>query len=130
MKQFVFIISLIIGLLSSCGTTKLIDDGGNSDQPWLNYRTMDEYIEAVSPHFFEGVAARGVSTINGSTTPLLMVDGFEVQNFDNIDLHDVISVEIITDSRVASYGLKGANGVALVTTKASQNANKQFKDRH
>ena len=130
MKKFVVIISLIIGLLSSCGTTKLIDDGGNSDQPWLNYRTMDEYIEAVSPHFFEGVAARGVSTINGSTTPLLMVDGFEVQNFDNIDLHDVISVEIITDSRVASYGLKGANGVALVTTKASQNANKQFKDRH
>ena len=108
----------------------MIDDGGNSDQPWLNYRTMDEYIEAVSPHFFEGVAARGVSTINGSTTPLLMVDGFEVQNFDNIDLHDVVSVEIITDSRVASYGLKGANGVALVTTKASQNANKQFKDRH
>ena len=130
MKKFVFIFSLIIGILSSCGTTKLIDDGGNSDQPWLNYRTMDEYIEAVSPHFFEGVAARGVSTINGSTTPLLMVDGFEVQNFDNIDLHDVVSVEIITDSRVASYGLKGANGVALVTTKASQNANKQFKDRH
>ena len=130
MKKFVFIISLIIGLLSSCGTTKWIDDGGNGDQPWLNYRTMDEYIEAVSPHFFEGVAARGVSTINGSTSPLLMVDGFEVQNFDNIDLHDVVSVEIITDSRVASYGLKGANGVALVTTKASQNANKQFKDRH
>ena len=130
MKRFVLIITLIIGIISSCGTTKLIDDGGNSDQPWLNYRTMDEYIEAVSPHFFEGVAARGVSTINGSTTPLLMVDGFEVQNFDNIDLHDVISVEIITDSRVASYGLKGANGVALVTTKASQNANKQFKDRH
>ena len=130
MKKFVFIITLIIGIISSCGTTKLIDDGGNSDQPWLNYRTMDEYIEAVSPHFFEGVAARGVSTINGSTTPLLMVDGFEVQNFDNIDLHDVVSVEIITDSRVASYGLKGANGVALVTTKASQNANKQFKDRH
>ena len=130
MKRFVLIITPIIGIISSCGTTKLIDDGGNSDQPWLNYRTMDEYIEAVSPHFFEGVAARGVSTINGSTTPLLMVDGFEVQNFDNIDLHDVISVEIITDSRVASYGLKGANGVALVTTKASQNANKQFKDRH
>ena len=130
MKRFVLIITLIIGIISSCGTTKLIDDGGNSDQPWLNYRTMDEYIEAVSPHFFEGVAARGVSTINGSTTPLLMVDGFEVQNFDNIDLHDVVSVEIITDSRVASYGLKGANGVALVTTKASQNANKQFKDRH
>ena len=130
MKRFVLIITPIIGIISSCGTTKLIDDGGNSDQPWLNYRTMDEYIEAVSPHFFEGVAARGVSTINGSTTPLLMVDGFEVQNFDNIDLHDVVSVEIITDSRVASYGLKGANGVALVTTKASQNANKQFKDRH
>ena len=130
MKRFVLIFSLIIGILSSCGTTKLIDDGGNGDQPWLNYRTLDEYIEVISPHFFEGAAARGISTVNGSTTPLLMVDGFEVQSFDSIDLHDVVSVEIITDSRVAGYGVRGANGVALVTTKNSWNANKKYKDRN
>ena len=132
MKKILILLSLTVSLLSfsSCGTTKLIDDGGNGDQPWLNYRTLDEYIEVISPHFFEGVAARGVSTINGSTTPLLMVDGFEVLNFDSIDLHDVIAVEIITDSRVASYGVRGANGVALVTTKASKNANKKYKDQN
>jgi len=127
MKRLVIYLSLIISLLSlsSCGAGRWIDDGANSDQPWLNYRTLDEYIEAISPHFFEGIAARGVSTINGSTTPLLMVDGFEVQSFDSIDLHDVASVEIITDSRVASYGVRGANGVALVTTKAAKNAKNQ-----
>ena len=132
MKRILFYLSLaVVALsLSSCGTTKWIDDGNNSDQPWLSYRTLDEYIEVICPHFFEGVAARGVSTINGSTTPLLMVDGFEVQNFDSIDLHDVVAVEIITDSRVAGYGVRGANGVALVTTKASQNANKKYKDLH
>ena len=132
MKRIIVYLSLIISILSlsSCGTTKWIDDSQNGDQPWLNYRTMDEYIEAISPHFFEGIAARGVSTINGSTAPLLMVDGFEVLNFDSIDLHDVINVEIITDSRVAGYGVRGANGVALVTTKASRNANKKYKDRN
>lgn len=132
MKRILLYLSLtVVALsLSSCGTTKWIDDGNNSDQPWLSYRTLDEYIEVICPHFFEGVAARGVSTINGSTTPLLMVDGFEVQNFDSIDLHDVVAVEIITDSRVAGYGVRGANGVALVTTKASQNANKKYKDLH
>ena len=132
MRKILILLTLAVSLLSisSCGSTKLIDDGGNSDQPWLNYRTLDEYIEAVSPHFFEGIAARGVSTINGSTTPLLMVDGFEVQSFDSIDLHDVVSVEIITDSRVAGYGVRGANGVALVTTKHSWNANKKYKDRN
>ena len=132
MKRIVLHLSLIIGLLSlcSCGTGKWIEDVGNNDQPWLNYRSMDEYIEAVCPHFFEGIAARGVSTINGSTKPLLMVDGFEVQSFDSLDLHDVISVEIITDSRVASYGVRGANGVALVTTQASHNARNKYKDRY
>ena len=54
----------------------------------------------------------------------------EVQNFDGINLHDVINVEIITDSRVAGYGVRGANGVAIVTTQASQNANKKYKDRY
>ena len=132
MKRIIFCLYLTISLLSlaSCGSGKLINDGNNGDQPWLSFRTLDEYIEAICPHFFEGVAARGVSTINGNTQPLLMVDGFEVPNFDSIDLHDVIAVEIITDSRVAGYGVRGANGVALVTTNASHNANKQFKDRH
>ena len=132
MKRSILLFSLFISLfaLSSCGSGKWINDGNDGDQPWLNYRTLDEYVEAICPHFFEGVAARGVSTINGNTAPLLMVDGFEVQNFDSIDLHDVVSVEIITDSRVAGYGVRGANGVALVTTKASQNSNKKYKDRN
>ncbi|MBR0223541.1 MAG: hypothetical protein IJL93_04615 [Bacteroidales bacterium] len=132
MKRFSFLSALIctLLLLVSCGTGKWIDDGLAGEHPWLNYRTLDEYIEVISPHFFEGVAARGVSTINGSTAPLLMVDGFEVQNFDSIDLHDVVAVEIITDSRVAGYGVRGANGVALVTTKASRNANKKDRDRN
>lgn len=127
-KTLLLVFSLL--LLNSCGGGKLINDGANSEQPWLNYRTLDEYIEVIAPHFFEGAAARGVSTVNGSTTPLLMVDGFEVQSFDSIDMHDIVSVEVITDSRVASYGVRGANGVALVTTKASMNANKKYKDRH
>ena len=82
-RTLIFLLSLL--LLASCGGGRWINDGGNSDQPWLNYRSLNDYIEAISPHFFDGIAARGVSTIHGSTKPLLLVDGFEVQTLDDID---------------------------------------------
>ena len=67
--------------------------------------------------FFAGTAARGASTINGNTAPLLILNDQIVNSYDDVNLQDVQSVEIITDSRVAAYGVRGANGVARVTTK-------------
>ena len=106
-------------MISSCGSGKWIEDNGDSSQPWLNYRTLDDYIEVVAPGFFSGTAARGVSTVNGNTAPLLMLNDQIVSSYDDVNLQDVQSVEIITDSRVAAYGLRGANGVALVKTKGT-----------
>ena len=112
MKRSILLFSLFISLfaLSSCGSGKWINDGNDGDQPWLNYRTLDEYVEAICPHFFEGVAARGVSTITGNTAPLLMVDGFEVQNFDSIDLHDVVSVRHDLHGSLAAAAGPGLSG--------------------
>jgi len=59
---------------------------------------------------------RGISTFSNST-PLILVDGVE-RTFGNIDPEDIESFSILKDaSATAVYGVKGANGVVLITTK-------------
>ena len=59
---------------------------------------------------------RGRATLNNSD-PLVLVDGVE-RNFSQIDSEDIESVSILKDaSATAVYGVRGANGVVLVTTK-------------
>lgn len=61
---------------------------------------------------------RGVSTFSGNTDPLVMVDGIETPNYNNIDPNEIESVSILKDaSATAVYGIRGANGVLLITTK-------------
>lgn len=67
------------------------------------------------------VRIRGNSSINGSNTPLIVVNGFpmgEAGNLSSINTTDIESVEVLKDaSASAIYGSRGANGVILVTTK-------------
>jgi TonB-linked SusC/RagA family outer membrane protein len=64
---------------------------------------------------------RGTSTFSGSTDPLIMVDGIEAQNYNNIDPNDIENMTILKDaSATAVYGVRGANGVLLITTKRGQ----------
>ncbi len=60
---------------------------------------------------------RGISTNSDATDPLLMVDGVEVDNFDNILPSQVESVEVIKDGSASIYGIRGANGVIMITTR-------------
>ncbi len=64
------------------------------------------------------VVIRGVSTINASTSPLYVVDGVVMSDFQLLNPNDIESVEVLKDaSSAAIYGARGANGVILVTTK-------------
>lgn len=64
------------------------------------------------------VVIRGVSTINASTSPLYVVDGVVMSDFQLLNPNDIESVEVLKDaSSAAIYGARGANGVVLVTTK-------------
>ncbi|WP_346239367.1 TonB-dependent receptor [Niabella insulamsoli] len=59
---------------------------------------------------------RGRATFNNSD-PLVLVDGVE-RDFRQIEPDDVESISILKDaSATAVYGVRGANGVVLVTTK-------------
>jgi TonB-linked SusC/RagA family outer membrane protein len=60
---------------------------------------------------------RGVSTLNGAQ-PLIMIDGVPRDNMDELDLNEVQSVSILKDaSATAVFGVRGANGVIMITTK-------------
>ncbi len=60
---------------------------------------------------------RGNVTYAGETGPLIMVDGFQ-RSFDQLTLDEIESISVLKDAvSTAIYGLRGANGVILVTTK-------------
>ncbi|MFZ5977982.1 MAG: SusC/RagA family TonB-linked outer membrane protein [Bacteroidota bacterium] len=59
---------------------------------------------------------RGRSTLNNQT-PLILVDGIE-RDFNLLDPNDIATVSILKDaSATAVYGVRGANGVILVTSR-------------
>lgn len=61
---------------------------------------------------------RGSGTFTGSNDPLIMVDGIETDNYNNIDPNEIESIAILKDaSATAVYGVRGANGVLIITTK-------------
>ncbi len=59
---------------------------------------------------------RGTASM-GSNTPLILVDGVE-RPFGNLDPNEIASISILKDASATSiYGVRGANGVIIVTTK-------------
>ena len=69
------------------------------------------------------VRIRGTTSIHGSTEPLYVIDGVEIQpgpggSLVGINPHDIASIEVIKDpAGEAMYGVRGANGVIVIKTK-------------
>ena len=60
---------------------------------------------------------RGVSTFGAGAGALVLIDGIEGR-LNDIDVDDVESISVLKDAAAtAVYGVRGANGVVLVTTK-------------
>jgi TonB-linked SusC/RagA family outer membrane protein len=60
---------------------------------------------------------RGISTFGASQSALVLIDGIE-GNLNDLDPDDIESFSILKDaSATAVYGVRGANGVVVVTTK-------------
>lgn len=67
------------------------------------------------------VQVRGINSIGANNSPLIVVDGIPLSqdaSTNDINSNDVASMEILKDaSAVAIYGVRGSNGVILITTK-------------
>lgn len=64
------------------------------------------------------ILIRGVSS-NTNNQPLTIVDGYE-GNLNSLNPNDIESITVLKDAQAAIYGIRGANGVVLVTTKAGK----------
>ncbi|SOE20019.1 TonB-linked outer membrane protein, SusC/RagA family [Spirosomataceae bacterium TFI 002] len=67
-----------------------------------------------------GIVIRGVGTLNGSTDPLIIVDGIQFDGaLATLSQDDIESLTVLKDASSTSlYGSRAANGVILITTKS------------
>lgn len=78
---------------------------------------------------------RGISTFGASKSAYILVDGFERENIDDLNIEDIETFTVLKDaSATAIYGSKGANGVILITTKHGKdgkiNVNVKFESSY
>lgn len=92
----------LVGRLSGLLSVQSSGEPGK-DQSTLRIRGIGTFVNE------DGVDLQG---------PLVMVDGIETPNFNVIDPNEIETVSILKDaSATAVYGVRGANGVILITTK-------------
>ena len=85
------------------------------------------------------VNIRGIGTMNGTSTPLYIVDGVQVtpggisgtttsNALTSINPADIESIEILKDAAAASiYGALAGNGVVIITTKRGKEGKTKIK---
>ncbi|MGI4804265.1 MAG: SusC/RagA family TonB-linked outer membrane protein [Janthinobacterium lividum] len=78
-----------------------------------------------APGSVSEIRLRGISSINASQSPLIVVDGIIGGNYDP---NDVESVTVLKDAgATAIYGSQANSGVLLITTKKAKNNTTQFE---
>ncbi|MBL1408735.1 SusC/RagA family TonB-linked outer membrane protein [Sphingobacterium faecale] len=75
----------------------------------------------------ETMLIRGLTSINGSASPLFVVDGvvLDAENISSLNPNDVEDITVLKDATAASiWGSNAANGVIVITTKKGGNTGK------
>lgn len=83
-----------------------------------------QFTSPAGPGASPGIIIRGVGTLNGSTTPLYIVDGVQYNApLNTLNQEDIESFTILKDAASTSlYGSRAANGVVIITTKKGKKA--------
>ena len=70
------------------------------------------------------VRIRGATSVNGNNEPLYVIDGFPIATNDGLvalNPSDIARIEVLKDAgSTAEYGVRGANGVVVITTKRNR----------
>ena len=62
------------------------------------------------------VYVQGLSTFGGNSDALFVVDGIVVEQINDVLPNDVKTIKLLKGPETAAYGMRGANGVIIVTT--------------
>ena len=72
------------------------------------------------PNATSSIMLRGITTIMGNVSPLVLVDGIE-GSLTTVAPENIASIDVLKDASAAAiYGTRGANGVILITTKSGK----------
>jgi TonB-linked SusC/RagA family outer membrane protein len=74
------------------------------------------------------IVLRGGTNLDGSGSPLILVDGQVRWSWDDINPEDIESMEVMKDAgATALYGARANNGVILITTKSGKSGSSEVK---
>jgi len=117
----------ITGAVSVVKTEEIADQSASKIGDMLQGRVAGLQINKTSddPNSGSSVRIRGASSLTGSNSPLVVIDGFPFSNdlggLKQINPENIASIEVLKDaSASAIYGSQGANGVILITTKTGK----------
>ena len=113
------------------GSVALVDVGQLTKAPVANFdQALSGRVAGVQvssgggePGSAANIVIRGGNTVNGDNSPLYVLDGFIVEDFNPglVDPSDIESMSILKDaSATAIYGVRGSNGVVIITTKRAK----------
>lgn len=112
----------LTGALQTINGGKLRDVTTPAVENMLNGKAAGVFVQPGSgrPGARGAVVIRGQASINGTTSPLWVIDGVIIgSNPGDINPDDIASMTILKDAASTSiYGSQGANGVVVVTTKS------------
>ncbi|TRX60892.1 TonB-dependent receptor [Fulvivirga sp. M361] len=67
------------------------------------------------------ILIRGRNSITGGNAPLIVLDGFPIEDINDVNPDDIVSIEVLKDaSAQAVYGARASNGVVLITTQRAR----------
>lgn len=83
--------------------------------------------QGANPNSGVDIQLRGVTSLTGTRTPLIVIDGVPGGNLDLLQQDDIESFNVLKDgSAAAIYGTRANAGVILITTKKGQAGEPQF----
>ncbi len=115
----------LTGAIASVNSSKITEAGRTSVLSTLQGAVPGVQIQQNSSRAGSGfnIIVRGQNSISGNVSPLYVVDGVVTSSIDFLNPQDIEKVDILKDaSSSAIYGSRGANGVVIIQTKGSQNA--------
>ena len=120
------------GTMSRQGVGYAIDKVQVDNTVISSYTNIAEYLRGrvagleVNPN--GTIQIRGKNSINSPTEALVLVDNTPCTDINTINPMDIQSVEVLKDGSTSIYGVQGANGVVLITTKGSFEKKKAEKE--
>lgn len=101
---------------------QVVNDVNKKTLDPVQFRNIYDYLRGRVPGVdvstSNEITIRGFNTVNGSTTPLFIVNGVQVSQdiFGNIVPMQIQKITILKGPDAAAYGSRGANGVIVVDT--------------